>query len=329
MKGVISRIIACVLVLFSPLAALAEDLEGSQEHPMISRYPGQEIRWQEIQNHLEFHIPTGDVTGYRTITDWIDTAGLVTRTWYAYEGEDRTATEIYTNYLDALMAEDFQILRKGYSTNRRGVEPGSSNWLLVYLAKNPWTKPGEVGYLSAGTATSGGAGTIVASKERPTGKVYVVINVEQHRNDYVGTLVDIVEEQKVESGLVAVDAEAIGKGLTEKGKVVLDGIVFDFDKATLKTESKPALDAIANYLKANSQQHFYVVGHTDSKGSTEYNLSLSANRAKAVVDALVDRYAIAPKRLEAHGVGSLSPVFSNGSDAGREQNRRVELVEKL
>ncbi len=110
--------------------------------------------------------------------------------------------------------------------------------------------------------------------------------------------------------------------------MVLDGIVFDFDKATLKAESGPALEAIVSYLGANPDKSFYVVGHTDSKGTFGYNQTLSANRARAVVDTLKNDYGIASERLEPHGVGPLVPVFSNGSDSGREKNRRVELVER-
>ena len=104
--------------------------------------------------------------------------------------------------------------------------------------------------------------------------------------------------------------------------------LFDFDKATLQPQSKAALDAIAQYLKANPVRIFYVVGHTDSRGTFAYNTKLSSDRAHAVVDELVKGYGIASTRLEPHGVGPLNPVSSNGSDAGRERNRRVELVEK-
>jgi outer membrane protein OmpA-like peptidoglycan-associated protein len=59
-----------------------------------------------------------------------------------------------------------------------------------------------------------------------------------------------------------------------------------------------------------------------------YNAKLSADRAAAVVAALKERYHIAAGRLQPHGVGPLSPVFSNGQDTGKEKNRRVELVER-
>ena len=94
-----------------------------------------------------------------------------------------------------------------------------------------------------------------------------------------------------------------------------------------QAESAQALSAIAEFLQANPTRRFYVVGHTDSVGTFSYNAKLSADRARAVVKALNADYGVPTDQLEPHGVGPLSPVFANGADAGREQNRRVELVE--
>lgn len=320
--------LAAATLFIVPAAALAEDIDGIVEHPMIERYPGQDIAWQHIENYQPYKVPIGPVTGYRYIADWIETEGRVTRTFYKYEGEDRSYAEVYKNYLDALKAEDFEILAEGFSADRRGNGVGSSQWMEVTFRANPAAKPGAVGTMFSGTSSSGGAGVVVAKKERAAGTAYVVIYVEQHSKNYIGTLIDIVEVEAAETGLVVVDAEAMGSDIEQYGRVVLDGIVFDFDKATLKPESKAALDEIAEYLNANPDKSFYVVGHTDSKGTFAYNSKLSSDRAFAVSDALKQDYDIATERLEPHGVGPLSPVFSNGSDAGRDQNRRVELVER-
>ena len=317
------------LVLFCLTSiAFAQDIDGAVEHPMIQRYPEQVIAWQHIENHQPYKVAIGPVTGYRNISDWIETEGRVTRTFYKLEGTDRTYSEVYKNYLDALAAENFEILGEGFSADRRGTAIGSRQWMEVTFQANPATKPGAVGTMFSGTSSSGGAGAIVATKERAAGTAYVVIYVEQHSRNYIGTLIDIVEVEAAETGLVVVDAEAIGSDIDEFGRVVLDGIVFDFDKATLKPESKAALDAIAQYLKSHPARRFFVVGHTDSRGTFSYNRKLSADRAQTVVDALRQDHGIPSDRLEPHGVGPLSPVFSNGSDGGREKNRRVELVER-
>ena len=328
MLNFIRRTVVAFSLVLLPVFAVAQDIDGVTEHPMIERYPGQVIAWQHIENYQPYKVAVGPVTGYRSIADWIETEGRVTRTFYKYEGEDRSYSEVYKNYLDALKAEDFEILADGMSADRRGNGVGSSQWMEVTFRANPATKPGAVGTMFSGTASSGGAGVVVAKKERAAGTAYVVVYVEQHSKNYIGTLIDIVEVEAAETGLVVVDAEAMGSDIDEYGRVVLDGIVFDFDKATLKPESKPALDAIAEYLTVNPDKSFYVVGHTDSKGTFAYNSKLSSDRALAVADALKQDYEIASDRLEPHGVGPLVPVFSNVSDAGRDKNRRVELVER-
>lgn len=320
--------VAALAVLFAHSMVVAQDIDGITEHPMIERYPGQAIAWQHIENYQPYKVAVGPVTGYRAITDWIETEGRVTRTFYKYEGEDRTYSEVYKNYLDALKAEGFEILGEGMSADRKGTGIGSRQWMEVTFVANPVTKPGAVGTMSAGTSSSGGAGAIVARKERAAGTAYVVVYVEQHSKSYIGTLVDIIEVEAAETGLVVVDAEALGSDVEEYGRVVLDGIVFDFDKATLQPQSKAALDAIAGYLNANPDKRFFVVGHTDSKGTFAYNRKLSSDRALAVVNALTKDYGIVADRLEPHGVGPLVPTFSNNSDAGRDRNRRVELVER-
>lgn len=327
---IIEAVIAVLVIFsFSQPAAAADD-PGTKDHPMVSRYPGQEIRWYAVENFMPYKVPAGPVTGYRVIDDWIDTQGRVTRIFYAYEGNDRTHEEIWKNYSDALKAANFRIIGEGSPRTRAGAnEVGGRKWQSVVLMTNPWKESDpDVNTLVAGTSSQGGSAAIVASKERAAGTAYVVINIEQHSADFVGALVDIVEVEAAETGLIVVDAEAIGQDIVEYGRVVLDGIVFDFDKATLKPESKSALDGIAEYLATFPDKNFYVVGHTDSKGTFAYNQGLSADRARAVSDSLKKDYGIAGNRLQPHGVGPLSPVFSNDSDSGREQNRRVELVER-
>ena len=324
----VGAVTAGLIFIFAINTVVAQDIDGIVEHPMIERYPGQVIAWQHIENYQPYRVAIGPVVGYRSIADWIETEGRVTRTFYKYEGEDRSYSEVYKNFLDALETEGFEILGHGMSADRKGVAIGSRQWMEVTFRANPATKPGAVGTMFSGTSSSGGAGAIVARKERAAGIAYIVVYVEQHSKNYIGTLIDIVEVEAAETGLVVVDAEAMGSDIDEYGRVVLDGIVFDFDKATLKAESQAALEAISDYLKANPDKEFYVVGHTDSKGSFEYNSKLSSDRALAVADVLKKEYGIASDRLEPHGVGPLVPEFSNSSDDGRDKNRRVELVER-
>jgi outer membrane protein OmpA-like peptidoglycan-associated protein len=123
-----------------------------------------------------------------------------------------------------------------------------------------------------------------------------------------------------------VDAAQMKKGLGEKGHIALYGIYFDTDKAVIKPESKPTLDEMAKLLRGEPNLKVFIVGHTDSQGGYEHNMTLSRQRAEAVAAALTRSYKIARNRLYTAGVGWLAPVGSNASEDGRALNRRVELV---
>ncbi len=115
--------------------------------------------------------------------------------------------------------------------------------------------------------------------------------------------------------------------LVKKGMaIILRGVRFDFNKATLRPESYPILDEAAKILKENPTIKVEIQGHTCSIGTEEYNLRLSRARAAAVVDYLVNVHHIDPRRLIARGYGESRPIAPNDTEAGRELNRRVEFV---
>jgi OmpA-OmpF porin, OOP family len=316
----------CLLLGVAP-ALLAQDVAGSSDHPVLTRYPGSVIKWYDVQAHMPYRIAVGPVTGYRTIDDWVDTAGRVTRIYYELGGE-RTHGEVYANYEKALADAGFEMLVGGLETqSSQGSQPGTRKWLGVYYTANALPSSAGIRLLD-GSATSGGSGFIAAKKARAAGTVYVALTVTQQAADRVGYMLDVVEVADVETDLVTVDAEAMGKDIDEYGRVALYGLYFDHDKATLTSQSNPALEEIAKLLAGRPQLAVYVVGHTDATGSFDYNRNLSEQRAQAVVATLVSDYHIAKERLEPHGVGPLSPVYSNAADAGRAKNRRVELVQR-
>ncbi|MBW8459231.1 MAG: OmpA family protein [Thiobacillus sp.] len=108
-------------------------------------------------------------------------------------------------------------------------------------------------------------------------------------------------------------------------KLVLEGVNFDFDKATLRQEDMGNLDNDVATLKAWGDVDIEVAGHTDSMGSDAYNMKLSRQRAEAVRNFLISR-GVAADRLTAKGYGESQPVADNATEDGRFKNRRVELV---
>jgi outer membrane protein OmpA-like peptidoglycan-associated protein len=113
---------------------------------------------------------------------------------------------------------------------------------------------------------------------------------------------------------------------TERGMVLtLGDVLFDSGAATLKPGTDLVIDRLARFLNENSDMRVIVEGHTDSQGSDAYNEALSQRRAEAVAQALAIRNVVGD-RVHAMGRGEGYPVASNATAAGRQQNRRVEIV---
>jgi outer membrane protein OmpA-like peptidoglycan-associated protein len=102
-------------------------------------------------------------------------------------------------------------------------------------------------------------------------------------------------------------------------------ITFAFDSATLQPQFQPVLNNVAQTLNEYNQTVIEVAGHTDSVGSDAYNQKLSVDRANSVAGYLSTR-GVSMTRMIVTGAGETRPVASNDTEAGRAQNRRVEIT---
>lgn len=167
-------------------------------------------------------------------------------------------------------------------------------------------------------------GRVVEGKIEKNGAVtYVHAEAFNEGREYAVT---VVEKGTMRQDVVA-DAAALSASIAATGKAAVYGIYFDTGKSVVKPESSPSLDEITKLLKQNGSLALYVVGHTDNVGALDPNLKLSADRADAVVKALIGR-GVAASRLKGAGAGPYCPVESNRTEAGKAMNRRVELVEQ-
>lgn len=309
-----------VFLLASTLAFSAGDVPGSKDHPLLTRFSGATINDYSQKAFDEATLPNQPVDD-DTKAKGLDLEGKVTRISYTISG-DKSTLEVERNYLDALQKGGFQIVFR--CAKEQCGKSGGSDFQGFVVNSHKVRLPG------AGQASFGGAHrSILAKLPRPAGDAYVFLHIMDDSTSNKRTLVyqEVVEVQPMQTGQVKVlDAGAMQKGLASTGKIALYGIYFETDKAQVKPESKAQLDEMSKLLTTNPALKVYIVGHTDNQGQFAHNIDLSQKRADAVVQSLTTTYRIPAARLAAKGVASLAPVASNNDEAGRAQNRRVELV---
>jgi outer membrane protein OmpA-like peptidoglycan-associated protein len=115
------------------------------------------------------------------------------------------------------------------------------------------------------------------------------------------------------------------KAIEEGSSIVLENIFFEFNKTDLLEASFAELDKVVQFMLEENIKQIEISGHTDSEGSDAYNKKLSEGRAASVVKYLASK-GIAPERMVAVGYGESRPIDTNGTDAGRARNRRVEFT---
>ena len=139
-----------------------------------------------------------------------------------------------------------------------------------------------------------------------------VICINCNSNDTTNTNNDTINNKIIDEPKYAIG-----------NSIILENIFFEFDKSTLLQQSYNELIKLYNLLQQYPKMKIEISGHTDNKGSAEYNLRLSEKRAQAVVNYLISK-GIDEKRLQYKGYGKSHPISSNNTDTGRAKNRRVE-----
>ncbi len=314
----------------SAFDAPTADVEGSHDHPLISRFAGSVLYGYQTIDYEQLPLPLGKYQDGKIST--VETVeGKITRLAYVAPA-GKSALEVYRNYAQALGAAGFKVRFEchgddgpqgcgGYSFASEVSEPARSRAMgedAPNLAIDTLSPTNDNVY------------AMTARLQRAEGAVDLVLLVAKDGNyDYpAGILLQICEHQPMATGQVTVDAKAIGEGLAQTGHIALYGLTFASDSAALDATSQPTLVQMAKTLTEQPALKVYIVGHTDSTGNLAHNLDLSQRRAEAVVAALVKDYHIAPARLLAKGMASFAPVASNDDEAGRARNRRVELVKQ-
>lgn len=198
---------------------------------------------------------------------------------------------------------------RGSGTNapaRRGTDDGASN-----------TGKGAVIGATAGAVL----GAIIGENTGSTARGAIIgAAVGGVAGAIVGREMDVKAEQ-FERELHGAKIERVGEGILV---TFGDGVLFDFDSSALRPEARESLRRLVAAIDPAEVQ-LMIVGHTDSKGSEEYNRELSIRRAQSAVDYL-STLGFPRHQMSMRGMGEAEPVATNETEAGRQANRRVEIA---
>lgn len=174
---------------------------------------------------------------------------------------------------------------------------------------------------AVGAGAGAGAGAIVGKALGSTVKgalIGAVVggaagNIIGHRMDQ--------QAEELEESINDAEIQRVGEGIA----ITFDsGLLFGFDSSELQSEAEENLAQLASSLNEHPDSDIVIVGHTDSRGSEQYNLGLSNQRSEAAKTYLVSQ-GVPSSRIQAEGRGELEPIADNDLESGREQNRRVEV----
>jgi len=223
-------------------------------------------------------------------------------------------------------------IRFNFLTPPFEIETGDTSPLIVVCAEN---KNGEVdkgfsGYAILSTSSDSGEFFILSQPWSPTDRIVFTEGVSSfyYRDRKSGSPVIKVSSAGMESASqqVRIKQKEIIIVETEKELIItaLGDVFFAYNKADLTPIAKNLLDKIIEILKEYPKSKISIEGHTDSKGTKEYNYKLSGKRADAVAKYFIER-GISLERISTMGYGEDLPVASNDTEEGRQRNRRVEI----
>jgi len=205
----------------------------------------------------------------------------------------------------------------------------------AFQAKEPPEKVNQLAYLAKRHAEAGEARIAetrarqeVARAQQDRDKILLAARERETQNAQTQAAAAQSQAAQSQAELASARKELadLQAKQTDRGLVLtLGDVLFDSGRATLKPGADRTIDRLAQALKDNPNTKVQIEGHTDSIGGDDYNLALSERRADAVAGALRMR-GVPSDRYEAKGLGKDFPVASNDSDAGRQQNRRVEII---
>jgi len=190
------------------------------------------------------------------------------------------------------------------------------------IQDNPRTVRGAGIGAAAGAGTGAAIGAIVGGKKGAGQGAAIGAVVGLLGGGIIGKYLD---GQAREMEAVISTQDELRREQEQLTVVMASDVLFDVDSATLAPGARPKVRQLGDVMQRYPRTIVEVAGHTDSSGSDAHNLDLSRRRAESIADELVAA-GVAPGRISVRGLGESMPLVSNASAAGRQENRRVEIV---
>lgn len=191
---------------------------------------------------------------------------------------------------------------------------------LILSGCSSWNKTQKGAVV--GTAAGGTMGAVIGKASGNTALGAIIgATVGGATGAIIGNQMD-KQAEEIKKTVPDAKVERVGEGIVVEFS---SNVLFGFDQSTLSGDAKGSLDKLVTVLNYYPDTDIEVQGHTDSKGSKAYNLSLSERRAGAVTSYLASK-GISNNRTEIKGYGEAIPKYSNESESGRSENRRVEFL---
>ncbi len=292
---------------------LAEEQTGEIPSQFTLEEGQMDVQTEDGENVI--HIPTGD-------------------------GATFSARMSKENYMPDKFTIEFDIKNERFGVSHFSVDFGNR----VYYAQDPAIMPGlsfedGVSWTLGDVSYPEGLNTdqpmrwhhIAIAINKTAGKAYIdqfrVVNVNNlpGKPNNVTIHVSGYENSYIKNIRIAAGGIDIYKKVTTDAKIIMHGILFDVDKATLQPESMGSLNQIFSLLKKDPSLKFEIDGHTDNSGNAAHNLALSQQRADAV-KAQLTSMGLDASRLTTKGFGDTKPISDNNTSEGKANNRRVEFV---
>jgi outer membrane protein OmpA-like peptidoglycan-associated protein len=194
------------------------------------------------------------------------------------------------------------------------------SFLVGTMGCAEWNRTAKGAVIGAGAGGAAG-GLIGHATGNTVAGVLIGAAVGGAAGALIGNYMD-KQASEIERDIEGARVERVGEGI----KITFSsGILFDINRADLKSSSRAELEKLANILNKYDDTNILLAGHTDSTGSDEYNMGLSRQRAQSVANYLSNQN-VNPERFTVSGYGKSDPIASNDTADGRAQNRRVEVA---